>query len=83
MYGTRNFSRGLSVWATLIALEVSGAVELGVVSAPALRGRWWAVRGEGAYTTGGARLRVSGVRELADAQLAHGGLEDWASIGRA
>src|SRR5688572_30941082 len=43
--GTRNYSRGVPVWATLIALEVEGRVELGVVSAPALHRRWWAERG--------------------------------------
>ena len=40
--GTRNFSRGLPVWATLIALERDAQVVCGVVSAPALGHRWWA-----------------------------------------
>jgi histidinol-phosphatase len=80
--GTKAYVRGLPVWATLIALEVSGAVELGVASAPALGRRWWAVRGQGAYVSGGSRLRVSGVRSLSDAQLAFGGLEDWIACGR-
>ena len=34
--GTKNFVRGIPVWATLIALEDDGAVVVGVVSAPAL-----------------------------------------------
>ena len=33
--GTKNFVRGVPVWATLIALVVDGEVVLGVVSAPA------------------------------------------------
>jgi histidinol-phosphatase len=47
--GTTNYVRGVPVWATLLALEREGEVVLGLVSAPALRRRWWALRGEGAY----------------------------------
>jgi len=61
--GTRNYVRGLPVWATLLALEREGRVEVGLVSAPALRRRWWAVRGEGAWTADG-RLAVSRVARL-------------------
>ena len=50
--GTRNYSRGIPVWATLIALEEDGAIQLGVVSAPALGRRWWAERGAGAFVNG-------------------------------
>ncbi len=41
--GTKNYVRGVPVWATLIALEHDGVFELGVVSAPALGYRWWGV----------------------------------------
>jgi histidinol-phosphatase len=66
--GTRNFSRGLAVWATLIALERDGAVTCGVVSAPALGHRWWAARGEGAWRDG-ERIAVSQISSLADAAV--------------
>jgi len=66
--GTRNFSRGNPVWATLIALERDGSVACGVVSAPALGRRWWAARGGGAFANG-EPMRVSGVSELADAAV--------------
>jgi len=66
--GTRNFSRGIPVWATLIALERDGEVTCGVVSAPALGRRWWAAGGEGAFVDGEA-IRVSGVSELAQASV--------------
>ena len=66
--GTRNFSRGIPVWATLIALERDGEVVCGVVSAPALGRRWWAARGEGAFADGEA-LGVSAVAELAQASV--------------
>ena len=66
--GTRNFTRGLPVWATLIALERDGAVVCGVVSAPALGHRWWAARGEGAWRDG-ERIEVSRVTALGDAAV--------------
>ncbi|MXW36537.1 MAG: histidinol phosphatase, partial [Chloroflexi bacterium] len=43
--GTHNFMRGVPIWATLIAVERGGRIEVGVVSAPALGTRWWAGRG--------------------------------------
>ena len=66
--GTKNFSRGLPVWATLIALERDGAVTCGVVSAPALGHRWWAAHGEGAWRDG-ERIEVSAVAARADAAV--------------
>lgn len=66
--GTRNFSRGVPVWATLVALERDGAVTAAVVSAPALGRRWWAGRGAGAFADGEA-IRVSRVSELRDASV--------------
>ncbi len=66
--GTRNYSRGIPVWATLIALETDGVVALGVVSAPALGRRWWAERGSGAFASG-ERVRVSSVSRIEDAVL--------------
>nr|WP_208392894.1 inositol monophosphatase family protein [Frigoribacterium faeni] len=82
--GTANFLRGVPVWATLISLVVDGVPVLGVVSAPALGRRWWASTGGGAFSTehGTAPLRVSGVRELADASLSYNGLEYWREAGR-
>jgi len=74
--GTRNFVRGIPVFATLLALEAGGEggeVVAGVVSAPALRARWHAARGAGAFR-GGRRLRVSAVRALEHALLFHGNL---------
>jgi len=66
--GTRNYSRGIPVWATLIALEADDVVQLGVVSAPALAHRWWAERGAGAYADG-ERIHVSGISRVEDAVL--------------
>jgi len=66
--GTRNFSRGIPVWATLIALERDGTLVCGVVSAPALGRRWWGARGEGAFCDG-ERVHVSAVATLAEASV--------------
>ncbi len=66
--GTRNYSRGIPVWATLIALEEDGELRLGVVSAPALHRRWHAERGGGAWANDD-RVRVSAVRQIEDAVL--------------
>jgi histidinol-phosphatase len=66
--GTTNFVRGVPVWATLLALEREGVVELGLVSAPALGRRWWALRGEGAFAAG-ERCRVSSIASVEDAAV--------------
>jgi histidinol-phosphatase len=82
--GTANFLRGVPVWATLISLVVDGVPVLGVVSAPALGRRWWASTGGGAFASehGTTPLRVSGVRDLADASLSYNGLEYWREADR-
>ena len=66
--GTRNYARGVPVWASLIALEEDGVVTVGVVSAPALGRRWYAERGGGAWS-GESRLHVSAIRAIEDAVL--------------
>jgi histidinol-phosphatase len=67
--GTRNYVRGVPVWATLLALERDGRVDVAVVSAPALNRRWWAVRDEGAWAGSGERLQVSAVSRIEDAVI--------------
>ncbi|MCO6394769.1 histidinol-phosphatase [Corynebacterium sp. MC-17D] len=83
--GTKNFVRGVPVWATLISLLVDGQPVLGVVSAPALARRWYAAQGSGAWRTFNKgslkRLEVSHVSELADASLAMSSLEGWKARG--
>jgi histidinol-phosphatase len=63
---TKNYVRGIPVFATLIALDG----EIGVVSAPALGRRWWASRGEGAFCNGRA-IGVSAIDEISAAQLCY------------
>src|SRR5262249_13623 len=47
--GTKNYIRGVPIWATLIALMEGDQAMVGMVSAPALGRRWWAARGHGAF----------------------------------
>jgi histidinol-phosphatase len=84
--GTKNYVRGIPVWATLLALEDHGRMTIGVVSAPALGRRWWASRGRGAFVSDGLSererpLNVSSVHELGDAQLCLSGLGSWDEAG--
>ncbi|RIJ77022.1 histidinol-phosphatase [Nakamurella silvestris] len=84
--GTKNFVRGVPVWATLIALFDGDEIVVGVVSAPALSRRWWAATGSGAFSTfqGGParRIAVSGVSALEDASLSYSDLSEWEAIGK-
>ena len=84
--GTKNFVRGVPVWASLIALLDGTDAVVGVVSAPALGRRWWAVRDGGAWSSafGGdpRRLAVSRVADLDDASLSYASLSGWAAHGR-
>jgi histidinol-phosphatase len=79
--GTKNYVRGIPVFATLIALAVADDAALGVVSAPALRRRWWARRGGGAFLNDAA-ISVSRVTRLSDAQLSYNDLRTFGHHGR-
>ena len=85
--GTKNFVRGVPIWASLIALFDGDEPVVGVVSAPALARRWWAATGRGAstrFSDGPATAcRVSGVRDLADASLSYSDLAEWSDAGLA
>src|SRR6266849_8997992 len=84
--GTKNYVRGVPVWATLIALMASGEVTVGVVSAPALGRRWWGAKDGGAWTgrslTKAAACRVSAVSRLRDASMSYSDLSGWDKAGQ-
>jgi len=84
--GTKNFVRGVPVWATLIALVDAKRPVLGLVSAPALGRRWWAASGTGAWTgrslSAARRLQVSKVENLTDASLSYASFRGWEDLGR-
>jgi len=88
--GTHNFIRGVPLFGTLLAVERDGELQAAVLSAPALRERWWAWRGGGAWAAGAAgtvgeatrRIRTSQVTALADAQVLYGSGRDIVASGR-
>ena len=74
--GTKNFIRGVPIWASLIALKISDTMQVGVVSAPALGRRWFASKGYGAYmvdnfsnSKSAKRINCSRIGKLADASM--------------
>ena len=84
--GTKNFVRGVPVWATLIGLVVDEVPVLGLVAAPALQRRWWAAQGSGAWSgrslSSARRISVSKVNTLADASMSYSSLGGWRERGR-
>src|SRR5690606_39195178 len=88
--GTKNYVRGVPVWATLISLTEAGEggfqPVVGVVSAPALGRRWWAAQGHGAFAgrslSSATRLRVSGGSKPAAASFAYSSRSGWEEQGR-
>ena len=84
--GTKNFVRGVPVWATLIALMIEDECVAGVVSAPALGRRWWASKGGGAFTGkslfSATQCHVSDVGTLENASMSYSSLHGWESRGR-
>ncbi|HEY7736970.1 MAG TPA: inositol monophosphatase family protein [Candidatus Limnocylindrales bacterium] len=87
--GTHNFIRGLPLFGTLLAVERDGELQAAVISAPALRERWYGWRGGGAWGAGAAgnegprRIHVSDVAALSDAQILYGSGRDIDGSGRA
>jgi histidinol-phosphatase len=77
---TKNYIRGIPVFATLIALEENGILIAGVVSAPALHRRWYAARSEGAFCNGD-RIRVSSAAEIEEAHLSYDDLAGFTKAG--
>jgi histidinol-phosphatase len=84
--GTKNFVRGVPVWATLIALQRDAQTVVGVVSAPALGRRWWAAVGAGAWTgrtpEDARRCQVSRVAAVEDASLSYSSFGGWHTAAR-
>ena len=91
--GTHNYLRGVPIFATLLGVARDGELQAGIVSAPALGGRWYAWRGGGAWAAGplaGAdrggsprRLHVSAIDDIAAAQVVYAGTRDLIASGAA
>jgi histidinol-phosphatase len=61
--GTEEFSRGIPTFGALMGIEKDGEIVAAMTSAPGLRSRWWAYKGEGAYRDG-VKLHVSDTAAL-------------------
>ena len=75
--GTHGFMTGLPIWATLIALEYKGNIQVCMISAPALSSRWWAGDKFGAYKYFAGesfRISVSSIDQIDKAQLVYTGV---------
>jgi len=70
--GTRDFVRGIPLWAVLIGLEESGRVVAGTAHCPGQNALLWAARGQGAWANG-SRIQVSAKSQPRDAILAFNG----------
>jgi histidinol-phosphatase len=89
--GTHNFMRGVPLFGTLLGVERDGELQVGVLSAPALGERWFALRGGGAWAVrtwpGQAAaprpLAVSRVSAIGDAQVLYGSATDLEASGKA
>jgi histidinol-phosphatase len=74
--GTRNYSRGVPIFGTQIALMHDDELILGVSNAPALKELAYAEKGKGAQLNGRS-LRVSKVERLEDAFVSFGGIKSF------
>jgi len=83
--GTANYLRGVPIWATLIGLESTDGLTVGVVSAPAMARRWWAGTGGGAWTRdpdgSERRIQVSDVSTVSHASCSISNDPGWQQLG--
>lgn len=84
--GTKNYVRGVPVWATLIGLVEDGECVMGLVAAPALGRRWWAAKGAGAWTgrslAKAEQIHVSQVGRVEDSSFSYSSIDGWRQHGR-
>ncbi len=78
--GTNNFAWGIPIFATLIALQLDGETQVGVVSAPALGERYDAAVGLGARMNG-SPLSVSTAATIGEARIGFASWKGWVDAG--
>src|SRR5262249_27244316 len=79
--GTRNFVRGIPIWATLVGLEYRGEQIAGIACVPPLGQTYRALRGDGAFRDD-RRLGVSKTSELDQAIVFYSSLSWFVKAGK-
>jgi histidinol-phosphatase len=79
--GTRNFVRGIPIWATLVGLEYKDEQIMGVAVVPAMEQTYRALRGDGAFRND-RPIHVSTVDKLSEALLMYSSLSWFIKAGR-
>ena len=78
--GTRNFVRGIPIWATLLGLEYKGEMLAGITVAPALNQTYRALRGDGAFRND-IKINVSTINSLGASQLFYSSISWFVKAG--
>jgi histidinol-phosphatase len=78
---TRNYIRGVPIWAVLVGLEYKDEQIAGVIEVPALGHSYRAMRGEGAYR-GDRRIHVSTTAVLEESIVYYSGLSWFLQAGQ-
>jgi histidinol-phosphatase len=79
--GTRNYVRGIPIWATLVGLEYRGEPVAGICDVPTLGHTYHALRGDGAWRND-MRIHVSTIDELSQAVVFYSSLSWFIKAGR-
>jgi histidinol-phosphatase len=79
--GTRNFVRGIPIWATLVGLEYQGEAIAGFTDVPTLGHTYHALRGNGAFRND-TRIHVSDVADLSQSLVFYSSLSWFMQAGR-
>jgi histidinol-phosphatase len=79
--GTRNFVRGIPLWATLVGLEYKDEQIMGVAAVPAMGQTYRALRGDGAFRNDKS-IHVSTVDKLSEALLMYTSLAWFIKAGK-
>src|SRR4051794_34669401 len=79
--GTRNYVRGIPLWAVLVGLEYRGEFVAGVVHAPTLGHTYHALRGNGCYRDD-RRIHVSDQTDLSKSMVFYSSLSWFVKAGR-
>jgi len=78
--GTRNFVRGIPIWATLLGLEYKGEMLAGIAVVPTLNQTFRAMKGDGAFRNN-TKINVSNVNNLAASQLFYSSISWFVKAG--